>query len=229
MAGKDVWLLDKRSPTAAKASKNIFKKKRRRSSVSSSEDGTETSSKRRQSWLCEEVGQSIRRLRTSFFTCSLSSNEGHTNNKKIEDYESYVASFRENLTSDKDLSISSSLADTRSALLELSQFRNFEFDTLRRAKYSTRMLLYHIHKSNVPGTIPLCSSCGETVKEVRWHKVKKIRQTTRPMTCPGSSNNKATQESPIIQDLCSSCLSNTKRQDDFIPIPVSTRTVENRK
>jgi hypothetical protein len=229
MAGNDVWLLDKRSPTAAKISKNINKKKRRQSSVGSSEEGSETSSKRRQSWLCKEVGQSIRRLRTSFFSCSLSPYDGmgHTKHKKLEDYESYIGSFRQDSTSDKDV-IMPSLADTRSALLELSQFRNFEFDTLRRAKYSTRMLLYHIRKSNVPGTVPLCSSCGETVTEVRWHKVKKIRQTTKPTTAGPGASKKATQESPI-QDLCSSCLSNTKRQDDLIPIPVSTRTVENRK
>jgi hypothetical protein len=167
-------------------------------------------------------------MRTSFFSCSLSPSDdlGQTEREKLQAYESYITSFRNDRRADDVLNVSS-LADTRSSLLELSQFRNFEFDTLRRAKYSTSMLLYHLLKSNAPGTVPSCSLCRETIKEVRWHKVKKIREITKPTSCLASTTT--IEDDSFRYDLCSSCLSNTKRQDNFIPIPVSTKSVENGK
>eukprot|EP00539_Tryblionella_compressa_P012316 CAMPEP_0178824394 /NCGR_PEP_ID=MMETSP0746-20121128/5654_1 /TAXON_ID=913974 /ORGANISM="Nitzschia punctata, Strain CCMP561" /LENGTH=1230 /DNA_ID=CAMNT_0020486067 /DNA_START=76 /DNA_END=3768 /DNA_ORIENTATION=+ len=213
-------------PKDTLSSRKPFKnsnKKRRRSSLDS-DTVAEVSNRRRQSWLCEEVGLSIRRMRTCFFSCSLLPNDemSETEHQKLQAYRSYVSVFRGDDEA-RDLR-GFSLADTRSALLELSQFRNFEFDTLRRAKYSTAMLLYHIHHSNAPGTIPSCTSCGGTITEVRWHKVKKVSEISeakgvpRPKTASGEGSDR---QPTVREDLCASCYATRQYKDFFIPIPVS--------
>jgi Histone acetylation protein/Bromodomain len=231
MVGEDLWLLDKRNPIPPKEFKPASGKKRVRNSTTLCEE-EHPSKKRRQSWLCEEIGQTIRNLRTSFFSCSL--NPARVMSKaevdKLACYSAYVSGFRCEDDSDT-IPMPSSLADTRSALLELSQYRHFEFDTLRRAKYSTNMLLYHIHNSQAPGATPVCTSCGKAIAQVRWHKAKKIREIRQPP---------ATRESKFFivddedkrrlwlprEDLCTACHDERDLNDDYIPIPVHEHDME---
>lgn len=225
MAGKDVWLLNKRSTPPPKALKITSGGKRGRRPFGSSPQIDEPATKkRRQTWLCEEVGVTIRKMRTSFFACRLSpvDSMSETEEKKLAAYTDYVASFK--AAADEEKETLSSLADTRSALLELSQFRNFEFDTLRRAKYSTSMLLYHIHHANAPGAIPSCTSCGENIKEVRWHKAKPIGETKQSVFFAEQTavEPATTQVSRCVrEDLCVACYEPRNSEEEFIPIPVS--------
>ena len=196
--------------------------KRRRTLYDSTATGSEQATTRRQSWICEEVGRTIRRMRMSFFACSLVPS---VETSKLGEYGTYVESFRSSL--EAEVPQCSTLADSRSSLLELSQYKHFEFDTLRRAKYSTYMLLTHIHNPNVPGCVPRCYSCGLMIENVRWHKAVKIEETNK--TKKGLSRSKSVaapkvtvMSCPPNGDLCTKCYeSSDQLDDDFIPIPVS--------
>jgi Histone acetylation protein/Bromodomain len=246
MVGEDLWLLEKNTQTPTSSSNSRRKKdgkRRRRLSVGDDDSSSGCSQKggrRRQSWLCEELTETVRRMRRSFFSCSLVPSEDMTvtEQEKVMSYKEYSSSFCPvEPASEHNKSVVSSLADARSAVLELCQFRHLEFDTLRRAKYSTSMLLYHLHHSNAPGATPICTSCGIYVADVRWHKVEKIEDLSRvtnskrkrsslPQPTPDlSTTPKPTSAaSPKIQreELCTECYRTSSCLDDFIPISLSS-------
>lgn len=72
-------------------------------------------------------------------------------------------------TSDPDDAIYSPFIDSRSTFLEMCQFRHYQFDSLRRAKYSSMMLLYHLLYPHSKYTRPFCSECKSIITTVRWH------------------------------------------------------------
>ncbi|CAM9435893.1 unnamed protein product, partial [Ectocarpus sp. 13 AM-2016] len=49
------------------------------------------------------------------------------------------------------------------------QFRHYQFDTLRRAKHSSAMVLYHLHRPESRSLNPFCSRCRRPVRFVRYH------------------------------------------------------------
>jgi len=75
-------------------------------------------------------------------------------------------------THDPDGLVSRPFVDSRHNFLELCQWRNYQFDTLRRAKHASAMTLYHLHNSNPEdnsGHAPHCVQCKKRIREVRWH------------------------------------------------------------
>lgn len=72
-------------------------------------------------------------------------------------------------TSDPDPSIQSPVTDSRHTFLELCQFRHYQFDSLRRAKYSSLMLLHHLQHPHDKCCHPCCSHCDEVIQTLRWH------------------------------------------------------------
>lgn len=72
-------------------------------------------------------------------------------------------------TSDPDELIRCHFVETRHNFLEMCQFRHYQFDSLRRAKHSSLMLLYHLHNRDSPQTQPLCSICLSMLKSTRYH------------------------------------------------------------
>jgi len=72
-------------------------------------------------------------------------------------------------TSDPDDIIRSPFSDSRQTFLEMSQYRHFQFDSLRRAKHSSAILIYHLLNPHARHVRPICSECGGTIREVRWH------------------------------------------------------------
>jgi len=71
-------------------------------------------------------------------------------------------------TTDPDCLIYSPLVDVRYTFLEVAQFRHLQFDSLRRAKYSSLTLLYHLHHPYKPSLRPKCDDCGIFIQGVRW-------------------------------------------------------------
>mmetsp|Transcript_2905 Transcript_2905/g.8784 ORF Transcript_2905/g.8784 Transcript_2905/m.8784 type:complete len:222 (+) Transcript_2905:554-1219(+) len=65
--------------------------------------------------------------------------------------------------------ISCSLLDSRHTFLEMCQFWHYQFDSLRRAKHSSIMLLYHLHNPKADSLRILCSHCSREIRRVRWH------------------------------------------------------------
>lgn len=224
MVGSDTWLLDKRITTAPKlASAKKAGVKRRQNSIDCGTNSEDPSAKkRRQSWLGEEIGDSVRKMRESFFTCMLAPKESSLSDqelKKASSYRSYVELFQNKDAS--DFCTSSRIADARGTLLEFSQFRHFEFDTLRRAKYSTAMLLYHLHHEDAPGMVPICTGCDQEIQEIRWHKVKKVAEKRRltkfaPIRPP--------EPKWVREELCACCYPKHSNVDEFIPIPVTVKS-----
>lgn len=219
MVGRDVWLLDKKNPVPPKGS-GFSKTKRRKSSVDSIDEPVPK--RRRQTWLGEEVGAAVRRMRTSFFKCSLVPDSLKVDRKlqKLDSFEEYSQTYKV----DDDRSFRSSrVADARHALLEFSQFRTLEFDTLRRAKYSSAMLLYHLHDEKAPGLIPECTSCHQEIEGVRWHRINKVLECRPSAAFPLSGRKPKTGSSfPVeSEELCLSCYSKHANQDQFIPLQVS--------
>ena len=72
-------------------------------------------------------------------------------------------------TSDPDPLIRCAFVDSRHTFLEMCQFRHYQFDSLRRAKHSSLMLLYHLHFPDNLDARPTCALCGGAIREVRWH------------------------------------------------------------
>ncbi|KAF6162698.1 hypothetical protein GIB67_022357 [Kingdonia uniflora] len=62
-------------------------------------------------------------------------------------------------TKDKDEILESEFFDTRQAFLSLCQGNHYQYDTLRRAKHSSMMVLYHLHNPTAPAFVTTCNSC----------------------------------------------------------------------
>ena len=71
--------------------------------------------------------------------------------------------------SDPDATFCTPFVDTRQTFLEMSQFLHLQFDSLRRAKHSSLMLLYHLHNPYSQHLRPNCSICKNKLVEMRWH------------------------------------------------------------
>lgn len=71
----------------------------------------------------------------------------------------------------QDHALSNSLVDSRHTFLEMCQFRHYQFDTLRRAKYSSAMVLYHLLDPTSPALRVFCTTCSITIPagSLRWH------------------------------------------------------------
>lgn len=226
MAGEDKWMIEKKGPLPQKRP-SVSKKsgcKRRRGSVASVPCEEESNSKRRrQTWLGEEVAASVRSMRTSFFACSLIPTESMSERQqeKARVYSRYTSCHKED--ADPGV-ISSRITDARHALLEFSQYRNLEFATLRHAKFSTAVLLYHLHNYDAPGMVPTCTSCHQETVDCRWHKVTKIEEVRRgPVNKkrPGRPTLDDDRSKYQAEELCAVCYAKHPRKDQFIPLHVS--------
>ncbi|KAL7086652.1 hypothetical protein ACP275_13G014500 [Erythranthe tilingii] len=55
--------------------------------------------------------------------------------------------------------LESEFFDTRQAFLSLCQGNHYQYDTLRRAKHSSMMVLYHLHNPTAPAFVTTCIIC----------------------------------------------------------------------
>lgn len=72
-------------------------------------------------------------------------------------------------TSDPDPIRKTLFVDTRHVFLEMCQFLHYQFDTLRRSKHSSLMLLYHLHNPDDDNMRPTCVNCDTYIMDVRFH------------------------------------------------------------
>ncbi|KAK2080334.1 hypothetical protein QBZ16_000187 [Prototheca wickerhamii] len=64
---------------------------------------------------------------------------------------------------DPDPDVENEFFDTRQAFLSLCQGNHYQFDTLRRAKHSSMMVLYHLHNPSAPGFACTCNVCQREI------------------------------------------------------------------
>ncbi|XP_076956534.1 histone acetyltransferase HAC1-like isoform X2 [Bidens hawaiensis] len=67
-------------------------------------------------------------------------------------------------TKDKDEILESEFFDTRQAFLSLCQGNHYQYDTLRRAKHSSMMVLYHLHNPTAPAFVTTCNRCHNDIE-----------------------------------------------------------------
>ncbi|XWS11676.1 hypothetical protein CRYUN_Cryun37aG0019600 [Craigia yunnanensis] len=67
-------------------------------------------------------------------------------------------------TKDKDEILESEFFDTRQAFLSLCQGNHYQYDTLRRAKHSSMMVLYHLHNPTAPAFVTTCNICHHDIE-----------------------------------------------------------------
>ncbi|CAA6670378.1 unnamed protein product [Spirodela intermedia] len=67
-------------------------------------------------------------------------------------------------TKDKDEILESEFFDTRQAFLSLCQGNHYQYDTLRRAKHSSIMVLYHLHNPTAPAFVITCNICHRDIE-----------------------------------------------------------------
>ncbi|KAG5192452.1 hypothetical protein JKP88DRAFT_229943 [Tribonema minus] len=70
---------------------------------------------------------------------------------------------------DPDPALSRALVDSRHTFLEMCQFRHYQFDSLRRAKHSSAMVLYHLHRPEAHSLNPFCMRCNKPIRALRHH------------------------------------------------------------
>lgn len=75
---------------------------------------------------------------------------------------------------EKDVSIEAGIShpmiDSRHMFLEWCQTRHYQFDSLRRAKFSTAMMLRHLHTPDGGKSLELsCGLCGGSMFPTRWN------------------------------------------------------------
>lgn len=63
-------------------------------------------------------------------------------------------------TKDRDIILENEIFDTRQAFLSFCQGYHYQYDTLRRAKHSTMMMLYHLHNPTGPAFVATCNVCN---------------------------------------------------------------------
>lgn len=60
--------------------------------------------------------------------------------------------------------LESEFFDTRQAFLSLCQGNHFQFDSLRRAKHTTMMVLYHLNNPSEPAFVASCNVCSRELE-----------------------------------------------------------------
>ncbi|MEW5301948.1 MAG: hypothetical protein WDW36_004771 [Sanguina aurantia] len=95
--------------------------------------------------------QQVLRLPTNLTTDSLSTS-------RVEDLQPHQ------LLPDTDIDMDNEFFETRQTFLSLCQGNHYQFDTLRRAKHSSMMVLYHLHNPSAPAFTTSCNVCQSEIE-----------------------------------------------------------------
>eukprot|EP00850_Spirogloea_muscicola_P001999 SM000007S20959 [mRNA] locus=s7:1163010:1170807:- [translate_table: standard] len=111
-------------------------------------------------------------------------------------------------TRDQDEIMESEFFDTRQAFLSLCQGNHYQYDTLRRAKHSSMMVLYHLHNPTAPAFVCTCNKCQKDIETgAGW----------RCDVCPDF-------------DLCNLCYESHKHPHKLVPHPsAQDRNAQNKE
>jgi len=113
-------------------------------------------------------------------------------------------------TKQNDIILENDLFENRSNFLSFCQQNHFQFDTLRHAKYSSMMILYHLKKTIMPTVWKGCDNCCPEYKErnavCHQHKLNqdKLNQKSEmPNVLKHAFQCRATKAEPFSHPYCS--------------------------
>eukprot|EP00977_Amphora_coffeiformis_P009075 scaffold2062_cov166-Amphora_coffeaeformis.AAC.3 len=108
---------------------------------------------------------------------------------------------------DDDEELDCEFLNNRQAFLNLCQGNHYQFDTIRRAKHSSMMVLWHLHNRDAPKFVQQCATCSrEILAGYRYH-------------CPTCADF----------DQCQECVQNpniARHVHQLKPVPVSAQQTE---
>ena len=86
-------------------------------------------------------------------------------------FEQVQIKFKDTATqaTDPDASLACEFVDSRHVFLKTCEYHHYQFDTLRRAKHSTMMVLHHVQHPDPTALTRTCDNCRQTITSiVRW-------------------------------------------------------------
>merc|ERR1712146_194003 len=157
-----------------------------------------------------------------------------TTNSCLQDYQNLYGFDGLDTRELDDEVIHNDLANCRHTFLEVCQFKNLQFDSLRRAKYSSALIIQYLHDPSSRRLSFACSSCGNVpdVGGIRWfhfgrHQmmfcsdcVTKV-QTTKKITARGKEKGKIKPALPVVKSKSKAGKKNGVNEQSLIPIRAS--------
>ncbi|KAC9722389.1 hypothetical protein E3N88_45342 [Mikania micrantha] len=103
-------------------------------------------------------------------------------------------------TKDRDEILESEFFDTRQAFLNLCQGNHYQYDTLRRAKHSSMMALYHLHNPTAPAFVINCIICRLDIETGQDRGIDHPHKLTHhPSIAERDAQNKEARQLRVIQ------------------------------
>lgn len=85
---------------------------------------------------------------------------------------------------------------TRQAFLSLCQGNHYQFDTIRRAKHSSAMVLYHLHNPDAPAFASTCNCCGLEIEAGHGYRCTQCTDFDLCADCKHSG--RGTHQHPLV-------------------------------
>merc|ERR1712146_506560 len=157
-----------------------------------------------------------------------------TTNSCLQDYQNLYGFDGLDTRELDDEVIHNDLANCRHTFLEVCQFKNLQFDSLRRAKYSSALIIQYLYDPSSRRLSFACSSCGNVpdVGGIRWfhfgrHQmmfcsdcVTKV-QTTKKSPTEGKKRVKIKPALPVVKSKSKAGKKNGVNEQSLIPIRAS--------
>ena len=111
-------------------------------------------------WIREQVSDAILKMNDEMIVVHLQPTDEQTD----------AAADQTPVPEDPDPQMSCEFTDSRHVFLKMSEFHHYQFDTLRRAKYSSMMVLHHLLSPDSPALTHSCDNCRNVItSSIRYH------------------------------------------------------------
>lgn len=119
--------------------------------------------------LMHELSKGVHRLKDDLFVVSFADPNSFLRENNLDPDIAFKLRDLSRDTLDPDDEMRCPLLDSRRTFLEVCQFQKIQFDSLRRAKHSSLVLLHYLSNPFSEHLRVKCSACGRKIKDIRWH------------------------------------------------------------
>ena len=119
--------------------------------------------------LMHELSKGVHRLKDDLFVMKFANSKSFLDATSVDS--DGVKKLRDlsSDTTDPDDLLKCPLLDSRRTFLEVCQHRSMQFDSIRRAKYSSLVLLHYLNNPFSEDLRVHCCACKRKIKDIRWH------------------------------------------------------------